>query len=114
MAAHASHPAISADSTIELFPLAIRRTHFKFQVIGLGSSRSLFLTADEAVALRFLRAEKIVSRALARLRRFNANAETSYTELVERLLGSGLVRAIDGTEIEKPYATAWQVSRARA
>jgi len=74
----------------------------------------VFLTADETVALRFLRAEKVVSRALAKLRRFNANAETSYAELVERLLGSGLVRAIDGAEIEKPYATPWQIAVARA
>ena len=113
MAAPASHPALSADSTIELFPLAITRTHFKFQVIGLGSSRSLFLTADEAVALRCLRAEKVVSRALARLRRFNAHADTSYADLVARLRDTGLVRAIDGAEVEKPYATPWQIARAR-
>jgi lauroyl/myristoyl acyltransferase len=108
-----SHPAITADSTIELFPLAIRRTHFKFQVVGLGSSRSLFLTADETVALKFLRAEKVVSRALARLRRFNARADTRYDELVERLLDIGLVHAIDGAEVAKPYATRWQIASAR-
>src|SRR5213083_386528 len=114
MTVHASAPAISADSTIELFPLAITRTHFKFQVVGLGSSRSVFLTADEAIALRFLRKEKIVSRALARLRRFNAHAEPRYDDLVGRLLETGLVRAIDGTEIQKPYATRWQIAGARA
>src|ERR671936_2507161 len=114
MAAHSLVPAISSDSTIELFPLAITRTHFKFKVVGLGSSRSVFLTADEAVALRFLRKEKVVSRALARLRRFNAHAEPRYDDLVGRLLDIGVVRAIDGAEIAKPYATPWQIATARA
>jgi lauroyl/myristoyl acyltransferase len=110
---HTPHPAISAESTIELFPLAIKRTHFKFQVIGLGSSRSVFLTADETVALKFLRRDQVVSRALARLRRFNAHADTSYPDLVERLIHAGLVHRVDGEEVEKPYATWRQTLRSR-
>jgi lauroyl/myristoyl acyltransferase len=113
MAPHAAHRHISDDSTIELFPLAIKRTHFKFEVIGLGSSRSLFLTADETVALKFLRREKVVSRAAERLRRFNAQAETSYADLVQRLMDTGLVHTVDGEEIEKPYATWRQLVSSR-
>jgi lauroyl/myristoyl acyltransferase len=104
---------VSPESTVDLFPVAIRRTHFKFQVVGLSSKRSVFLTADETVALRFLLNDRVLSKATARLHAFNARTNISYADLVSRLIDARLVRRIDGCEIEKPYAGWRQLAASR-
>ncbi len=109
----AMHPAVAVESTVHLFPVAITRTHFKFRVVGLGSTRSVFLTADETVALRFLLKDKVLSKATARLHAFNAGTGISYVDLVSRLLDAGLVHRIDDRQVEAPYARWTQLAAAR-
>ena len=99
-----TRPAITDRSVVDLFPLAITRSYLKTRVTGLCSDRSILLTADETVALAFLRKYRRLSKAASRLRRFNAYTELSYVDLVERLAAARLVRRIDGVEIERPYA----------
>ncbi len=98
-------PVVSPTSTVTPFPLLIKRQHFKFLVRAIGTERSVWLTSDETVALRCLLKERVIWKALERLKTRHAQTTIAYTELVERLIDARLIHEVDGCEIEPPYAS---------